>query len=90
MEQDDKMKLPQIKTQIKTKEDIKDKEIRGRKYWLRKKWQGTKRKWLVSKGRKKVNYGSLGDTWYLFNKYWITLRMPMATLFTIIQPLYGF
>lgn len=30
----------------------------------------------------------LGDTWHLFNKYMkITLRMPMWTLFTLVQPL---
>jgi ABC-2 type transport system permease protein len=30
----------------------------------------------------------LADTWYLFNKYMrITIRMPMWTLFTLVQPL---
>ena len=30
----------------------------------------------------------LADTWYLFNKYMkITVRMPMWTLFTLVQPL---
>lgn len=30
----------------------------------------------------------LADTWYLFNKYMkITFRMPMWTLFTLVQPL---
>ena len=30
----------------------------------------------------------LADTWYLFNKYVkITIRMPMWTLFTLVQPL---
>ena len=30
----------------------------------------------------------LADTWYLFNKYLkITVRMPMWTLFTLVQPL---
>ena len=30
----------------------------------------------------------LADTWYLFNKYMkITLRMPMWTLFSLVQPL---
>jgi len=30
----------------------------------------------------------LADTWYLFGKYWrITMRMPMWTLFTLVQPL---
>ena len=30
----------------------------------------------------------IADTWYLFNKYMkITIRMPMWTLFTLVQPL---